>query len=53
MNPGCPHECDCSHPSECLFGPPTPERPSFAAVWGLVACAVLVAVVALIVVALL
>jgi hypothetical protein len=40
--------CDCSHPSECLLGPPAPERPSYLVVW--VVGAVVVAVVLLVLV---
>lgn len=29
----CPRQCDCHHPSECIFNPAAPERPSFAVVW--------------------
>ncbi len=29
----CPRQCDCSHPSECLFTQTQPEQPSFVVVW--------------------
>jgi hypothetical protein len=42
--PKLPPRCDCSHPSECLFGAPERERPSFAIVW-IVGAVLLLAVV--------
>jgi uncharacterized protein (DUF983 family) len=49
MNPdNCPRQCDCHHPSECIFNQVAPDRPSYAVVW--IVGAVLVAVVALILV---
>ncbi|MFG1929891.1 hypothetical protein ACGFK1_04430 [Mycobacterium sp. NPDC048908] len=50
MNPyGCPRQCDCHHPGECLFKQAAPEPPSFAVVWivGAFAVAALVAVLIL------
>lgn len=44
----CSLRCDCSHPSECLFADPEPERPSGAIVW--IVGAVVLAVVILAVV---
>jgi hypothetical protein len=47
MNPhDCPRQCDCSHPSECIFNQVAPERPSYAVVW--IVGAVTVALIAVI-----
>jgi hypothetical protein len=47
MNPNdCPRQCDCHHPSECIFNQLAPQRPSYAVVW--IVGAVIVAVVAVI-----
>jgi hypothetical protein len=49
MNPkDCPRQCDCRHPSECIFNQLEPERPSYAVVW--IVSAVIVAVVAVVIV---
>jgi hypothetical protein len=49
MNPyGCTRQCDCSHPSECVFKQTAPERPSYVVVW--IVGAVLIALVAVILV---
>ncbi|MBE1546471.1 hypothetical protein GGC64_000479 [Mycobacterium sp. OAS707] len=49
MNPNnCPRQCDCHHPSECIFNQLAPERPSYAVVW--IVGAVIVAVMAVILV---
>jgi hypothetical protein len=29
----CPRQCDCHHPSECIFNQVAPEQPSHAVVW--------------------
>jgi hypothetical protein len=51
MNPNdCLRQCDCRHPSECLFAAPEAERPSFAVVWIVGAVAVAAGVVILLVV---
>ena len=44
-------QCDCSHPSECLFAAPEAERPSFVVVWivGAIVLAVVILVVLLLV----
>lgn len=43
----CPKlQCDCSHPGECLFGPPEAERPSYVIVW--IVGALVIAVVVLV-----
>ena len=42
----CPRQCDCHHPSECIFNQVAPERSSYAVVW--IVGAVFIAVVALI-----
>jgi hypothetical protein len=48
VNPNdCPRQCDCHHPSECIFNQVAPERPSFAVVW--IVGAVVVAVVAVVI----
>ena len=46
----CPRQCDCHHPSECIFNQGAPERTSLAVVWivGAVAIAVLAAVILLV-----
>jgi hypothetical protein len=52
MNPNdCPRQCDCRHPSECLFAQPEAQRPSFAVVWivGAVVLAVVIVLVLLVV----
>lgn len=51
MNTPCPRHCDCTHPSECLFSPPEPERPSAVMLWifGGLAFWVIVAVVLIVV----
>ncbi|AGB22999.1 hypothetical protein Mycsm_02666 [Mycobacterium sp. JS623] len=52
MNPyGCTRQCDCNHPSECIFKQTAPERPSFAVVWivGAIAVAAMVVVVLILV----
>jgi hypothetical protein len=46
----CPRRCDCSHPSECIFNQPQPERQSYAVVWIVGTVAVDAAVVTLLVV---
>ncbi|MBP1820954.1 hypothetical protein [Mycobacterium sp. OAE908] len=45
----CPRQCDCHHPSECIFNR-APERPSYAVVWivGAVMVAVAVALLTLV-----
>jgi len=43
----CPRQCDCHHPSECIFNQVAPERPGFAVVW--IVGAVTVALVALLI----
>lgn len=50
MIAGCPRECDCAHPSECLFAAHELERPSFAVVWifGAVVAAIVILVVVLV-----
>ena len=44
----CRRQCDCHHPSECIFNQLAPERPSYAVVW--IVGAVIVAAVAVILV---
>lgn len=46
----CPRQCDCHHPSECIFNQSAPERPSFAVVWVVGAVVVAVALVLILVV---
>jgi hypothetical protein len=47
----CPRQCDCSHPSECIFSQLAPEGPSYALVW--IVGAVTLAVLAIILIVLL
>ena len=46
----CPRQCDCHHPSECIFNQVAPERPGYTVVWIVGAVMVAVAAVILIVV---
>jgi hypothetical protein len=43
----CRRECDCHHPSECIFTEVAPDRASFVLVWivGAVTVAVAAAVI--------
>ena len=52
MNPvDCRRQCDCHHPSECIFNEAAPERASFALVWivGAVTVALIAAVILVVV----
>jgi hypothetical protein len=48
----CPRQCDCNHPSECIFNQVAPEQPSFAVVWIVGAIIVAAAVAVILILAL-